>query len=182
MTDKEIWKDILGYEDFYQISSLGRIRSKQRAFKREKYIHIYKSKILYLVKQKNHDYLTIRLNNSILTKGYLVHRLVAIAFIPNPEKKKEVNHIDGNKRNNNMSNLEWCTAKENIRHSFKMGLHKSRIGSLNKNAKLSEIDVVNIKKMINSGIKNSKISGLFPVSAAAISNIKTGRIWSHIKV
>ena len=70
--------------------------------------------------------------NMICTQGkhYLVHRLVAKAFIPNPHEKPQVNHIDGNKRNNNVSNLEWVTAKENVVHAFATGLmpHRKKLG------------------------------------------------------
>ena len=97
---QEIWKDIEGYEGAYQISNFGRIKNK---------IKILSPQI------NNCGYLRIILKN----KHYSIHRLVALAFLPNPENKPQVNHIDGNKTNNYVTNLEWVTASENQKHNYK---------------------------------------------------------------
>lgn len=113
---EEIWKKIEKYED-YEVSNLGRIKSLKRN----------NNKIL---KQKPNKfgYLIVGLfNNANKNKKMLVHRLVAEAFIPNPLSKPQVNHIDGNKQNNNVNNLEWCTNSENQIHAYKTGLKKNKL-------------------------------------------------------
>ena len=124
---KEIWKDINGYEGLYQVSNLGRVRSLNRyvnsAIKNNNKV-IRKGKILKFNSNWN-NYLQVNLSKCGKEKMFAVHRLVALTFIPNPNNLSQVNHIDGNKFNNSVNNLEWCTAKENINHSWKLGLSKS---------------------------------------------------------
>lgn len=113
--EKEIWKDIFGGK--YQISSLGNIRSLN--YHREKRI-----KELSKLKMPN-GYTTVKLCVDGEVKRYSIHRLVANTFIPNPKNKPQVNHIDGNKQNNNVDNLEWCTKSENQIHAVRNGLQKT---------------------------------------------------------
>ena len=100
---KEIWKDIKDYEGLYQVSNLGRVK------------RITTGRVLKPLKHAN-GYLMVKLSKNSIVYTKTVHRLVAEAFIPNPEHKSEINHIDENKTNNNVSNLEWMTRKENINH------------------------------------------------------------------
>ena len=111
---KEIWKDIKGYEGKYQISNKGNIRSLN-------YRRTGKTKILQPGKDKD-GYLLIGLRKDGKKKTYKIHRLVAEAFLENPNKKPQINHIDGNKQNNHISNHEWTTNKENMAHSYTNGL------------------------------------------------------------
>ena len=113
----EIWKDIEGYEGLYQVSNLGRVRSLYyQGHKREK--------ILKTSRYSN-DYLKVTLcKNSDNHKDYMVHRLVAQAFIPNTNNYPQINHIDSNRQNNCVSNLEWCTASQNIKHAYVYGNRK----------------------------------------------------------
>jgi hypothetical protein len=99
----EIWKDIQGYEGLYQVSSLGRIRSNKGIRKQS---------------VSNRGYMLVGLCRYNVPKTYLVHRIVAKAFIANVQNKPEINHIDGNKQNNSIKNLEWVSRKENEQHSF----------------------------------------------------------------
>src|SRR5699024_6100473 len=112
----EIWKDINGYEGIYQVSSLGRVRSLDRTL-------LNKNNIEYKVKGKirkisctGKGYQKIQLSKEGNSKNFSIHRLVAQAFIPNPENLPIVNHIDGNKTNNHIGNLEWVSSNENMNH------------------------------------------------------------------
>lgn len=108
----EIWKDIKGYENLYQVSNLGNVKSLFR----------YK-KILKKLVDKD-GYLYVRIYKNKKSKHCLIHRLVAQAFIKKEMDKDQVNHIDFNKKNNVVSNLEWCNCAENIHHSSKAGRYK----------------------------------------------------------
>lgn len=107
---KEVWKDIEGYEGLYQISNLGRVK------------RVTTGRILKGGKDKD-GYLMVKLYKNNIRSNKKIHRLVAEAFIPNPENKPQVNHADENKTNNSLDNLEWMTAKENINH----GTHNERV-------------------------------------------------------
>lgn len=118
---KEEWRDVVGYEGIYQVSSLGRVKSLPHKTKRG----IRGGKILKLSESNSNNppkgwqtYLQVCLSRRSDERFFSVHRLVAEAFIPNPENKKTVNHKDGNRHNNNVDNLEWASQSENIKHSF----------------------------------------------------------------
>jgi DNA-directed RNA polymerase specialized sigma24 family protein len=111
-----------------------------------------------------------------------VHRLVANAFIPNPDDKKNVNHKDGNKVNNIVSNLEWCTHTENNRHAFAMNLKTALKGENHASAKLKESEVLEILKYKGTGIKHKEISKIFGVSQRTIGNILRGARWKHLNI
>ena len=121
---REIWKDIEGYQGYYQISNYGRVKSLDRFRKNGSSGYIHKEKIL---KQSltTTGYLKVELCINKFRKSMKVHRLVAKAFIDNPENKPDVNHKDGNPLNNHLSNLEWCTERENINHAINLGLKKT---------------------------------------------------------
>ncbi len=110
----EIWKDIDGYEGLYKISNLGRVKSLLKVLNSRNSIRIINEKILKVSKASG--YLSLILTNNYKHKRVLIHRLIGMSFIPNNEGKKIVNHIDGNKMNNSIDNLEWVNHRENCSH------------------------------------------------------------------
>lgn len=131
----EVWKDIEGSKGLYQISNFGNVKSLN-------YNHTKTEKQLKPVMHRN-GYSVVNLSGTI----YSVHRLVAEAFIPNPDGKLQVNHIDGNKQNNHAFNLEWVTAKENMEHAVQNGL-------LNTD---SEVKIKSAKENIKKAIERNKV-------------------------
>jgi len=120
----EIWKDIEGYEKYYQVSNLGNVRSVERIVIDRKSIRNFKSKILTRTKN-THGYLQVFLSKNGKIKTCRVHVLVAKAFLPNPANRPEINHINANRLDNSVSNLEWVTSSENSKHAFNMGRQKN---------------------------------------------------------
>ena len=111
MTLEETWKDIEGYEELYQVSNLGRVKSLRN------------DKLLkQFVNRQGYSQVSLSKNGKV--KLCRVNRIVCRAFIENPENKAQVNHIDGNKLNNRVDNLEWCTGSENVKHAYINGLQK----------------------------------------------------------
>lgn len=125
---QEIWKDVVGFEGLYKFSNLGNVISTRRNYSKGTW---------YLKPFYNGGYLRVSLVVNWKKKSFLVHRLVAEAFIPNPDNRDTVNHIDGCKTNNHVENLEWATRKEQTIHAIKIGLrpnivpHTPLKGSLN---------------------------------------------------
>lgn len=127
----EIWMPIEGYEDSYEISSTGKVRSMDRYTKTWNG-QVFKKGVIKKAKPDKDGYFKVWLSKESKKKPFFVHRLLAMHFIPNPHAFPVVNHIDGNKQNNNLSNLEWCTHSHNTKHSFALGLSKPSCGGTSK--------------------------------------------------
>lgn len=120
---EEIWKDIQGYEGLYQISNFGRVKSLPKFRNNGTGGFISKEKILK-TEENNRGYVRVQIKNNGKAKRFFVHRLVAFSFIPNPENKPCVNHLDCNPLNNRADNLEWCTFQENTDYMVKLERNK----------------------------------------------------------
>lgn len=134
----EIWKWVVGYENLYQVSNLGRVKSIERRFESSNGERIIKEKLLAFEIDKD-GYKRTNLRKNGVQKHKLIHRLVCEAFIPNTNKNPEVNHINGIKYDNRADNLEWCTRSQNEQHAYDTGLAKGQKGCLRPLAKKVKI-------------------------------------------
>lgn len=178
---KEIWKDILGYESLYQVSSYGNTRSLDRTFIRN---NNKNSKIKHkgrILKQRinNKGYYCINLTKDNKLKTYTVHRLVIKAFVINQHNKKFTNHKDGNKLNNFVENLEWVTPKENTQHAYDTGLKVAPNGENSGRSKLTEKEVLEIRKM-SKKYKRKEMAKKYGVSESQVYRILNKSVWKHI--
>jgi hypothetical protein len=160
----ERWVDVDGYDGMYQVSDIGRVRSRRKV----------------LLPYERHGYLYVRLSKDGVAKNYRVHRLVAKAFVDNPNDYIEVNHLDGDKQNNRHENLKWCTGSQNITHAYDLGLLRKPTGELNGNHKLSSANVREIKRLCSLNYSVREISELFGVSVTTVRYIRQGKTWSNI--
>lgn len=177
----EIWKNIIGYEGHYQVSNMGQVKSLN-------YNRTLKERILKGGKGGG-GYYQVNLFKNGKIKRYYVHRLVGIAFIPNPENKPEINHIDGNKANNIVNNLEWVTSKQNTEHAFETGLRDKygfrnidNKGEKHGRSKLTESQVLEIRDKYSTGKYTHRgLANDYSVSHTAIGKIINRKRWSHLK-
>lgn len=114
-----------------------------------------------------------------MTKFY-VHRLVAMAFIENPNSSPQVNHVDGDKENNSVSNLEWCTPSENCTHALATNLYKPACGESSGSSVLTEADVIEIRGMAERGIYHKDIAEKFGIGRKAVTKIVNRQRWRHV--
>jgi hypothetical protein len=148
---------------------------------------VYPNGIIYSINSKKelsqrivNNYNTVTLYHNKARKDFKVHRLVAMCFIPNKQNKPFVNHIDGNKLNNNIDNLEWCTHIENVVHAIKNGLINSK-GELNPSCKINENIVIKIRKeYIENKCSHRKLSSIFKISKTQVGRILRKESWNHI--
>ena len=174
---KEIWKDIEGYEGLYQVSNYGNIKSLSRVVKNAYGIHRTEEKILK-PQMKKKGYFQIQLSKDGKQKHYQVHRLVALAFVPNINNYPCINHKDENKINNKADNLEWCTYLYNNLYNNKEKRNYKKICQYNKNEKL-----INIFESINEASKKTNIKR-YGISNCLNKRLKTsgGYIWKYYEI
>lgn len=122
--EKEVWKPIDGYIGLYEVSNYGRVKSlKRTVWHKGNGCYMTLSERIMKLRKRKDDYLDVPLHKDGKVRRYLVHRLVSVAFIPNPDNLPQINHLDEDKENNCIDNLEWITCKENINH----GTHNKRM-------------------------------------------------------
>lgn len=159
--ENEVWKDIKGYEGLYEISNLGRVKSLM-GWNGHKYFQ--REKILICTNQKVTDKYSrsvVKLFNGKTKRDYKVHRLVAKAFIPNPNGYDIINHKDGNPLNNRVENLEWCNQKYNIEHSITNENIVNRINT---------IDRETMVDLLNNNFNYDEIAEILGVSKGTVFN------------
>ena len=168
----ETWLDVVGYEGCYQVSDYGRVKSVARISAQN---HHLRERIRKPETDKD-GYQIVNLCKDGKVRLHKVHRLVAMAFIKNTDNRDQINHIDGNKANNRVSNLEWVNGSENVRHALDTGLRKpthiSYYGEKNSHCKLSDLQCEEIRKMkAESKITNARLAELFRVGTSQIGRI-----------
>jgi len=173
----EVWRNVIGYEDIYHVSNIGNIKRLEYARKNllTGGLSIIKERILKPVKHYN-EYLFVSLCNGN-QKEYSIHTLVANAFICNPDNKPEVNHKNGVKSDNHVDNLEWNTTSENLLHSYRTGLRRS--GENHHKAKLTLVQVNEIKRLHETGVNYRQLSREFKIRACSIRDIIIGKTWKY---
>ena len=163
------WKQIDGFGGLYEVSTEGLIRSWHKRSKGQ----------LVQTHESQDGYRRLCLSYCGESRGFDVHRLVAEAFLPNPDTKPQVNHKDGNKANNHVSNLEWVTGSENTLHALNKHL-SPQIGESHSFAKLTRAQVIEIKNRLAAGEQQKSIAKDYPVTRRTVSDIKTGRKWKSV--
>lgn len=164
----EIWKNVVGFEEQYEISNLGNLRSKERFVKHwrggeRKYKSNFKN-----IRLNDKGYFRCNLKNEGKRYDFTIHRLVALAFIPNEENKPQINHKNGIKTDNRVENLEWCNQSENVTHAVKNRLIKTKLTD------------EQAKEIFNSQLSNRKLAKIYNVTHGIIWRIKNKKAYKHL--
>lgn len=169
----EIYKDIKGYEGRFQVSNYGNVKAVKRIINNKYNVNRVIEDIVLKPSICNGGYYFVSLTDSNgIKKRIRIHRLVADNFLSNIDSKIDVNHIDGNKKNNHVSNLEWITRSENIKHAYKNNLRKP-------NKKLTDEEASIIKYKI-IGVPQRILAQAFNCSQMVISNIKNNKTYQNV--
>lgn len=174
----EIWKKIQGLPEHYEASSAGRIRrlpyyytGVSRFGNKEQ--RLLPEKIYLLTKVSPKGYQRINLESKV----WFVHRLIAQTFVPNPNQKQQVNHLNGIKTDNAAANLEWVSNQENRNHAVKTGLQP--IGE-RVSKKLTDGDIISIRALADGGMPQKAIAQRFDICQQNVSHIVRRSTWKHI--
>lgn len=168
---EEIWKDIKGFEGLYQVSNFGEVKSLPRNGT------ILKPRTLVGFIDDLGYHQVVLTSKKVHKK---IHRLVALAFIPNPENKPCVNHKNRIRTDNRVTNLEWCTYKENTTHSFANG-HKAKSKSDHAGSKISELESEIIQECLLNDFKRTDIARYFRICVTTINNIAKNKHWTNYR-
>lgn len=178
-------KEIQGFEGLYSVTEDGKVwahekqtRTPNGGFRKDGGRWLTLSRVT-----KRTAHLRVYLHANGKTIGMLVHRLVAMAYIPNPQNLPHINHIDCDPTNNSVTNLEWCNPVMNGKHAFSNGLTKAPQpcpGEKNGSAKLTEENVKEIRQASQNGESGASIAKRYPVNAKTISDIILRKRWAHV--
>jgi len=184
--DHTEWRDIPGFPG-YQASSLGHVKSLSRRIWNSRGFYFTRPEhILKTPKPDRYGYLSYCLRSGASQdqphkKTFLAHRLVALAFIPNPEDKPFINHKDGIKGNCRPSNLEWCTKSENGIHAVETGLHTALRGESNGNSIITEASVLELRAKYSTGRYTYKdLAVEYKIGRTTVSYIVKGKLWGYL--
>lgn len=168
--NKEIWIKMVGFDLPYEISSYGRIRTPHINYK-----NFYRIKSPFI---EPSQYVRIGLKKNQQYKNYSIHRLVCQYFIPNPNNYPVVNHKDGNKSNNIVDNLEWCTHEFNSKHAVSIGKIVGQKGENNPMSRFTNKQIIEIRKLYKAGVSMSRLAILTNTNTSHISNIVKYNSWN----
>lgn len=170
----EVWRPVTGYEGQYEVSNLGRVRSVEREIiEKNGKVRVFKSLIIKPRPARINGYLIVGFSMNCEHKWLLVHRLVAEAFIPNPDNLPQVNHKDEDKTNNRVENLEWCTAEYNNKYGSRMA---RVVEKLNKPIRMLSLEGEFIREF--SSVKEAA-AFLNKSTSSAISSVANNRKWFY---
>ncbi|NRA94271.1 MAG: HNH endonuclease [Psychroserpens sp.] len=166
--EKEQWVDTLPeYSIDHEISNYGRLRRKS-----DGYVHS--------ISKTGNGYLKVTLNNRGTKKTLSMHRLVAIHFIQNPDNLPQVNHIDADKMNNHVTNLEWVDSYGNMRHASEKGLLSPQHGEHNPTSIYTDDQIHEVCRMLREGLRQCDVARKLNMDARTVGQIQREEIWSHI--
>ena len=177
--NKEIWKPIVSYENLYEVSNWGKVKSLSKKYGKNNNISHKEMVLKQFICRTGHLCVYLYKNNK--RKFYNVHKLVLESFVGPCPLGMEICHNDGDPKNNHVSNLRHDTHKNNMGDCKIHGVLKPCAGSKNGNSKLRDKDVLKIIQMINSGFKIATIARKFNVGNTTIYNIKNRKIWKHLQ-
>lgn len=180
----EIWKSVVGWEGIYEVSNFGQVRSISRLIARQDGSTQRFRQCILSPRKNSTGYLIVTLSD--LSNGrratVRVHRLVAEAFIPNPMSLPEVNHIDSDRANARVDNLEWVTPSQNRYHGYHFGSVSlpRRIGEKTSSAKLDAGKVLEIRLLASRGVSSRQLAKKYAVNKTTILRLLSGETWSHV--
>lgn len=179
-TDEE-WRAVVDYEGLYEVSNLGRVRRLDRVYVNPQGTAVPRPARFVSVCRASRGYRGVSLRKDGIQHYRPLHRLIAQAFIPNPDNKPFVNHLDSNPANNSITNLEWVTAKENTHHCIKAGRMRQARGEDYKNrTKLSAAKIHEMDRMKREGAGTSQIARAMGVALTTAHDALYRNTWKHI--
>lgn len=179
---QEIWKNIEGYEGQYQISNLGRVKSLARI----NYANHFQDERILTPVDHGKGYLLVHLSRGTKVKQIAVHRLVAETFIPNPNNKPQVNHLDEDVTNNRLDNLEWCSSQENLTYGHRIeNAWKTRTANKTRGRRIKKFtisgDLVEIYPTIIVASRENGVSGPALSAAERHNYTSAGHKWRYME-
>lgn len=177
----ERWKSVKGFEGAYEVSDRGHVRSLARITANSSGgTRLWPARMLSPTPAKKTGYCNLRLHANGESRSTSVHRLVAEAFVPNPQNKPEVNHKDSNRANNHAGNLDWMDESEQQHHAFKYGFKVGARGTKQWMSRLTVAKVRAIRKRFSTGESQSKLAAEYGVCQTHVSDIVTFKKWAWL--